>query len=188
MNKSPPPGHVRIIAGKWRGTKLPVIDAPGLRPSSDRVRETLFNWLQPHIAGSRVLDLFAGTGALGFEAASRGASAVVMIERDAKLAQALQAGASKLSADTIHIQSVDALLWLDQTPKQLFDVVFIDPPFDKDLWHQAITKSLPHLAPSALLYVESSHAASVQLPPSCHLHREGSTRQVDYRLYRYDSA
>jgi 16S rRNA (guanine966-N2)-methyltransferase len=188
MNKSLPPGHVRIIAGKWRGSKLPVIDAPGLRPSSDRVRETLFNWLQPHMAGSRVLDLFAGTGALGFEAASRGASAVTMIERDAKLAQALQVSANKLGADCIHIQSVDALLWLDQTPKQWFDVVFIDPPFDKDLWQQAIPKLLPHLASKAWLYVESSRNASMQLPPTCLLHREGSTRQVDYRLYRYDSA
>jgi 16S rRNA (guanine966-N2)-methyltransferase len=188
MNKSPQPGHVRIIAGKWRGSKLPVMDAPGLRPSSDRVRETLFNWLQPHMAGSRVLDLFAGTGALGFEAASRGALAVTMIERDAMLVQALQASANKLNADSIHIQSVDALLWLDQTPKQLFDVVFIDPPFGKDLWQQAITKSIPHLASNAWIYVESSHEASVQLPANCLLHREGSTRQVNYRLYRYDSA
>jgi 16S rRNA (guanine966-N2)-methyltransferase len=187
MNKSSPPGHVRIIAGKWRGSKLPVIDARGLRPSSDRVRETLFNWLQPHMAGSRVLDLFAGTGALGFEAASRGASAVVMIERDIKLAQALQVSASKLNADTIQIHNVDALLWLDQTPKQRFEVVFMDPPFDQDLWQLAINKLSPHLAPKAWLYVESSQAAAMQLPPGCLLHREGSTRQVNYRLYRYDS-
>src|SRR6478735_1830339 len=111
MNKAPP-GQVRIIAGSLRGSKLPVPDHPGLRPTSDRVRETLFNWLQHDVGGVRVLDLYAGTGALGFEAASRGAAEVVMIERDAALAGQLRASAERLKCTAVRVETIDVLAWL----------------------------------------------------------------------------
>jgi 16S rRNA (guanine966-N2)-methyltransferase len=188
MNKSLPPGHVRIIAGQWRGSKLPVLDVLGLRPSSDRVRETLFNWLQQQIAGKRVLDLFAGTGALGFEAASRGAAEVLMIERDPRLVDILNASANKLKAENIRVLAADALSWLSSSSTAPFDIVFIDPPFTAELWNEVMAKTIPKLAPLAWVYVESSHSATLRLPPSLHLHREGKTRQVCYRLYRYQPA
>jgi 16S rRNA (guanine966-N2)-methyltransferase len=189
MNKSLPSGHVRIISGQWRGSKLPVPDAPGLRPSSDRVRETLFNWLQQQISGKRVLDLFAGTGALGFEAASRGAAEVVMIERDPGLADALKASVARLKAQNIKLIAVDALSWLlTETDAPPFDIVFIDPPFDAELWQKAIDKCMPHLSAQAWLYVETALLTQLQVPASLVLHREGKTRQVRYRLYRHQPA
>jgi 16S rRNA (guanine966-N2)-methyltransferase len=191
MNKSLPPGHVRIISGQWRGSKLPVAEAHGLRPSSDRVRETLFNWLQQQIAGKRVLDLFAGSGALGFEAASRGAAEVIMIERNPTLAQSLQATAARLKADNIKVMAADALTWLaNHSSAAAFDMVFIDPPFEAELWQQAIEKSLPHLAQNAWVYLESAPTSlpSLKVPASFTLHREGKTRHVCYQLYRHQCA
>ena len=114
MNR-PPPGQVRIIGGRLRGSKLPVPSLPGLRPSSDRARETLFNWLQGEVAGARVLDLFAGSGALGFEAASRGAAEVWLVERDAGQARSLAGSASRLRADGVHVACADALRWPNST-------------------------------------------------------------------------
>ncbi len=130
-------GQVRIIGGDWRGRKLPVPEAPGLRPTGDRVRETLFNWLQHQIPGGRVLDLFAGSGALGFEAASRGARAVVMLERDARVARQLRENAATLGAGAVRVERIDALQWLE-SHKTPFDVIFLDPPFDAGLLTQVI--------------------------------------------------
>lgn len=187
MNR-PPPGHVRIIAGQLRGSKLPVADAPGLRPTGDRVRETVFNWLQNRIAGRRVLDLFAGTGALGFEAASRGAAEVVLVERDPALAASLRASATRLGCANVRVDSADALAWLGRPGQARFDLVFLDPPFAADLWAPVAAALAPWLADSALIYVECPATATPTLPAHWRLHREGRTREVRYGLYVAESA
>ncbi len=129
MNR-PLPGQVRVIAGTLRGSKLPVADLPGLRPTGERARETLFNWLQGEVAGKRALDLFAGSGALGFEAASRGAASVVLVERDARQAASLRDSATRLHAEAVVVECADALAWLARTPEPRFELAFLDPPFD----------------------------------------------------------
>ena len=126
------PGKVRIIAGQWRGRKLDVLDSPGLRPTPDRLRETLFNWLQQEIGAARCLDLFAGSGALGFEALSRGASEVVMVESNPALVERLNDSAESLNSEHHVIQRADAMSWLKQA-KRGFDIIFLDPPFGQNL-------------------------------------------------------
>src|ERR1700754_5153054 len=126
------PGRIRVIGGTLRNSRIEVPDLPGLRPTSDRVRETLFNWLQPVIEGSRCLDLFAGTGALGLEALSRGAASVTFVEREPRLAAALQANLSRLKAGG-EVIGDDAARWLKGSGKP-FDLVFLDPPFVLDAW------------------------------------------------------
>ena len=125
-------GSVRLIAGQWRGRKLPIVDVEGLRPTGDRVKETLFNWLQTQIPGARCLDLFAGSGSLGFEAASRGAAEVIMVERDPTVVGCLQASAERLSAAQVTILQTDAATYLQTSPDP-FDIVFLDPPFQSAL-------------------------------------------------------
>ncbi len=180
-----PAGAVRIIGGQWRGTKLPVADAPGLRPTSDRVRETLFNWLQPYLANARVLDLFAGSGALGLEALSRGAREAFLLERDRALAEALRASVQRLKAEGLaHVVTADALAWLQAPLHGRFDVVFVDPPFGAALWPQVLERLPPWLAAEAWLYLETPLGAQVDTGPVWALHREGATREVLYALYR----
>ena len=187
-----PAGHVRIIGGRWRGSKLPVADAAGLRPTSDRVRETLFNWLQPHLVGARVLDLFAGTGALGLEAASRGAAKVVLVERDATLAASLRSTAARLAGasetEMVEIVCADALGWLAKAPVARFDIAFVDPPFAAGLWLPALAALRPWLADDAWVYVESARSASPPVGADWLPHREGNTRDVRYALYRRGAA
>ncbi len=183
MNQRPP-GFVRIIAGHLRGSKLPVPDRPGLRPSSDRVRETLFNWLQAKVPGARVLDLFAGTGALGLEAASRGAASVVMVERDPALAEALRGHVARFKLEGAQVVQGDALAWLSGPPGAAFDLVFLDPPFDGTLWEAAAWRLLPWLAPDAWIYVESPHKLQASWPPGWRVHREGQTREVRFTLFQ----
>lgn len=187
MNKAPF-GQVRIIAGDWRGSKLPVESFPGLRPTSDRVRETLFNWLQSHIGGKRVLDCFAGTGALGFEAASRGAGEVVLLEKVPALANSLRETAARLKADNIKIETSDSFVWLRQPASQQFDLVFIDPPFGTDYAQQILPLISPWLADSAWVYVETGRSTLIEVPSTYQLYREGSTREVWYRLFRHEKA
>ena len=175
-------GKVRIIAGRWRGSKLDVPDVAGLRPSSDRVRETLFNWLQGHIAGARCLDLFAGSGALGFEAASRGALRVTMIERDAVALAALRASAARLGAGQVEILAADALAWLARTPDRAFDVVFVDPPFAAGLHRDALDALAPWLAADAQVYVETAGDAAPPALAGFVPRREGATREVRFAL------
>lgn len=177
---------MRIIGGRWRGTKLAVPDRPGLRPSSDRVRETLFNWLMPVLPGARVLDLFAGTGVLGLEALSRGAAQAVLVERDPGLAVALREAAAKLSAPA-EVHAADALAWLSGR-HDTFDLVFLDPPFADGLWSRALDGLAPRLAPGAWIYVESPTDIAPAVPPGWALHREGRTRDVRYALYRTPAA
>lgn len=179
------PGKIRIIGGHWRGTRLDVADVPGLRPTSDRVRETLFNWLLPVLPGARVLDLFAGTGALGLEAVSRGAASAVLVERDPALAASLRAVTGKLpGGHAVSVVHADALDWIASMPDAGFDVAFVDPPFAADLWQAVVPKLLPKLAESAWVYVESPPEAAPTLPPDWVLHRDGATREVRYALYR----
>ncbi|GAB3388031.1 16S rRNA (guanine(966)-N(2))-methyltransferase RsmD [Lysobacter fragariae] len=178
-------GKVRIIAGRWRGTRLDVAGAPGLRPTGDRVRETLFNWLQPMLPGARVLDVFAGTGALGLEALSRGAATAVLVERDPALAGALRQTAARLQGgDAATVVQGDALAWLHAQAPGSFDLAFVDPPFDANLWGGVLPMLAPKLAPGAWLYVESPHDAVAAPPTGWTLHREGRTREVRYALYR----
>jgi 16S rRNA (guanine966-N2)-methyltransferase len=182
-------GQVRIIGGRWRNTKLPVPLSPGLRPSSDRVRETLFNWLMPRLGGARVLDLFAGSGALGLEAVSRGAAQATLVERDAALSRQLRESVARLGAqDQITVVQADALQWLRQPAGPLADIAFVDPPFADGLWEAVIAGLPSHLAADAWLYVESPADQAPKMPAAWLLHREGGTREVRFALYRRATA
>ncbi len=156
-------GSVRIIAGMWRKTPLVVAESDGLRPTGDRVRETLFNWLT-HFKGDfsnlTGLDVFAGSGALGFEFASRGALHVTFIEKSREAANAIRATKDKLKAEQIKVIQGDALLRLD-TMTETFDVIFIDPPFAKDLHTSALQKAVSRLAPEGLIYVEAPNEVNL---------------------------
>lgn len=161
-----------------------------MRPTTDRVRETLFNWLAPVIAGSRCLDCFAGSGALGFEAASRGAGAVCMLERSASVCRQLRANAARLGDETVNIISGDALGWLSASPVSQFDVIFLDPPFGRGLLAPAC--DLLHrrgwLAPGALVYLEASAADGLPpLPPGWLLLRDKRAGAVCFGLATLDS-
>lgn len=179
-------GQLRIVAGQWRGRRLPVPDRPGLRPTPDRVRETLFNWLAPWIAGARCLDAFAGSGALGFEARSRGAGAVVMIERDPVAARQLQANARTLEVAGIEILRADALAWLESGPSGgPFDLVFLDPPFADGLLAPALDRlARPGwLAPGARIYLEAPRDRPwPPLPAGWMLTRDRTAGRIRYAL------
>ena len=176
------PGEIRIIGGRWKRSKLPVPDAPGLRPTSDRVRETLFNWLGQTLTDWRVLDAFAGSGALGFEAASRGAAEVVMIERDARLAEGLRAVQRKLGAEAVRLQAADALAWMARGPRGHFDLVLLDPPFAAGLFDAALAAAVPLLTPDGLIYAESPHELTP--PAGFTAWRQGRAGAVHYQLLR----
>lgn len=149
------PHEVRLIGGRWRRSRLPVADRPGLRPTPDRVRETLFNWLGQDLAGWVCLDAFAGSGALGFEAASRGAEAVTLVERDPSLIAILHANVTRLDARQVAVVRADALAWMDRQPAGSFDLVFIDPPFEDDRFDEGLRAAVRLLAPEAALYLEA---------------------------------
>jgi 16S rRNA (guanine966-N2)-methyltransferase len=178
-------GRLRIIGGSLRGSKLNVADLPGLRPTPDRVRETLFNWLMPVIDGARCLDLFAGTGALGIEALSRGAAEVDFIERDPRLARDLRDNLARLH-QSARVREGDALAMLNGAAEKHYDLVFVDPPFDANLWAGACAVLEVHqwLAANALIYVESPTSATYAVPPTWQLHREGKAGAVRYALFR----
>lgn len=189
---SPPPrpgqsgaGQVRIVGGRWRNTRLEVPVLPGLRPTSDRVRETLFNWLMPKIAGARVLDLFAGSGALGLEAVSRGAASALLVERDPALVARLRQHVERLGAgEQVQVVQADALAWLRQPGADGFDLAFVDPPFADGLWATVLETLPARLAADAWLYLEAPPGAAAMPPAEWALYREGSTREVRYALYR----
>ena len=178
-------GKIRIIGGLWRGRRLPVAEQPGLRPTPDRVRETLFNWLAGSVAGARCLDLFAGTGALGFEALSRGARCAVMVEQNRQLARRLQATAADLAASGAGIFQAEALVWLGER-RGPFDIVFLDPPFHQDYVKKACALLINrgHLAPSACIYTETERGVPPPAPGLKELKRAQAGR-VEYRLYQY---
>ena len=145
---------VRVVGGAWRGRLLRFPDTPGLRPTPDRARETLFNWLGQRLDGLVCLDAFAGSGALGFEAASRGAARVVLLEREAKACEALRRGARELAADNLEILRVDALAYL-ASPGEVFDLIFLDPPFDAGLLEPALRSAATRLRRGGKIYAES---------------------------------
>ena len=178
-------GRVRIIGGSLRNSRLDVPDLAGLLPTPDRVRETVFNWLAPVIAGARCLDLCAGTGALGIEALSRGAAGVQFVERDAYVARTLSANLARLKVADAPVAAASAQDYL-RGAAQRFDVVFLDPPFALELW-SALARQLDvagWLAPGALIYVESPRDAVPILPAHWQLHREAVAGAVRYALYR----
>lgn len=154
------PHEVRIIGGQWKRTKLPVADKPGLRPTPDRVRETLFNWLGQDLAGWRCVDAFAGTGALGFEAASRGAAACLLVEQDAQLVAQLRATQARLQAQAVQVERGNGLSVLQRLAGTQLDLVFLDPPFDAQLFDKALSAALPALAAQGRIYLEAPRAWS----------------------------
>ena len=178
-------GQIRIIGGQWRGRKLPVPDSPGLRPTTDRVRETLFNWLAPSMVNARCLDCFAGSGALGLEALSRYAGATTLIEMERGVAQQLQQNMATLKAANAKVINTNTLTFLNQTGTP-HDIVFVDPPFRKGLLDETLRLLEVNgwLADDALIYVESEVENGLpQVPVHWDLHREKVAGQVAYRLY-----
>ena len=180
-------GQLRIIAGEWRSRRLSFPDAPSLRPTPDRVRETLFNWLAPYVEGARVLDPFAGSGALLLEALSRGAGRGLALELNPLAAAALRGNLELLRAGNAEVRQTDALQHLQGAVAESFDLVFLDPPFHKDLLVPAcqLLESRGWLATEAWIYTESESApSSLGLPGNWQLHREKHTGQVHYALWQ----
>jgi 16S rRNA (guanine966-N2)-methyltransferase len=188
-------GKIRIIAGKYKGRKLPVLMAEGLRPTTDRVKETVFNWLMPYIAQANCLDCFAGSGSLGFEALSRGADEVTLVELNRAAANQLLENKDLLKADNINVINDNALVFLKNDPlkpkltaksDKPFDLVFLDPPFRKQLVEQA-AQLLNHfgLAEQALIYVEMEAESTQVIPANWQLIKEKISGQVVYQLYKY---
>lgn len=181
-----PMGEVRVIAGLWRGRKLPVLNAEGLRPTTDRMKETLFNWLMMDIANARCLDCFAGSGSLGIEALSRQAQAVTFLEKFANAAQQLHRNLASLKTDKGKVVNTDSLQFLAQpNPEQPYDIVFVDPPFHHDFVPKVLAYLAQNnwLAPNALIYVETEkqHAPLV-LPEHWQVIKEKTAGQVVSRL------
>ena len=178
-------GSIRIIAGKHRGRKLPVLMADGLRPTTDRVKETVFNWLMPYIQEANCLDCFAGSGSLGFEALSRGAEKVTLLELNKNAANQLKENKQLLKADNITIKQTDTLEYLQNTTEP-FDLVFLDPPFNKQLVEQcAELLNKGWLKSDALIYVEmEANGQKQQLPENWQLLKEKVAGQVSYQLYQ----
>jgi 16S rRNA (guanine966-N2)-methyltransferase len=180
------PREVRLIGGLWKRSKLPVADRPGLRPTPDRVRETLFNWLGQDLTGWRCLDAFAGSGALGFEAASRGASEVVLLERDAALVASLRASQARLKAEGMRIEPAEAVGWMARSAPSRFELVLLDPPFDAGLGASALSAALPLVVDNGYLYVESPEALA-EVPAGFELWRSGRAGVVYFHLLRRNS-
>jgi len=161
-----PAGEVRIIGGQWKRSKLPVADQPGLRPTPDRVRETLFNWLGQDLTGWRCVDVFAGTGALGFEAASRGAKAVTLVEQDSTLVAQLRKSKEQLQAGAVQVQRGEGVAALKAWPAASADLVFLDPPFDANLFELALQAAARAVAAEGYIYLEAPSAwGEEQLAP-----------------------
>lgn len=182
-------GQIRIIGGQWRGRKLPVPESPGLRPTTDRVRETLFNWLAPSIVDASCLDCFAGSGALGLEALSRYAANATLLEMERGVAQQLQKNLATLKASNAKVVNTNTLAFLAQAGAP-HDIVFVDPPFRKGLLEETL-KLLENngwLSDEALIYIESE--VENGLPPvtmNWHVYREKVAGQVAYRLYQREA-
>jgi 16S rRNA (guanine966-N2)-methyltransferase len=186
MNRTEkPPNRLRIIAGRWRGMPITFPDRPELRPTPDRVRETIFNWLQPVIVGARCLDLFAGSGALGFESLSRGAAHATFVDRDPQIVKQLAATAQRLATTDANCVASDALRYLAGTPTP-FDIVFLDPPYASDVLSSVCARlGQGWLRPSALVYLEAPADAGLPaLPAGWSVHRSKAAGQVGYHLLR----
>lgn len=183
-------GQIRIIGGQWRGRKLPVFDSAGLRPTTDRVRETLFNWLAPILPGSRCLDCFAGSGALGFEAISRYAAHATLLESNRQVTNQLKKNLALLNSNAIDVVNTDSLTYLAQGGEP-YQVIFLDPPFRQNLLEKTIPllENQGWLAKEAWIYVETEvEAATLNMPIYWSLYREKVAGQVAYRLYHREAA
>jgi 16S rRNA (guanine966-N2)-methyltransferase len=188
MKKSPSgqQGQIRIIAGQWRGRKLPVLLSQDLRPTGDRIRETLFNWLQFEWEGSAWLDAFAGSGALGFEALSRGADRVVMLEQNRKVAQQLQANVQLLKANSASIIETDTWQWLTSAPVTPFEGIFLDPPFREETALQSLCQLIKDrgwLTAQGYLYIEQPKTRQLSLDGWVH-YRHQQTGDVQFGLWK----
>ena len=194
MNKRVKSNSVRIIAGQWRGRRLPVLDSQGLRPTIDRVRETLFNWLMHECQGARALDLFAGTGALGLECLSRGATYVDFVERDRRVAQQINDNLQTLKAlDRAKVWSMADSVFIrrQNTQSQPYDIVFLDPPFADSLLLVAIDalEKSGVLAASAFIYLEFAERQSIAgIPEHWQLYRQGKAGQSEFHLYQREES
>lgn len=179
-----PPSRLRIIAGRWRGRRLSFPAQSGVRPTPDRVRETLFNWLAPGLPGSRCLDLFAGSGALGIEALSRGAGEVVLVEQQPPLAQAIRDNLAALEAQHAEVIRAEALTWLRTSPRP-FDIVFLDPPFRQGLLTPVFAQlAQGWLHPAAQIYVETARDEGLDFPSTWEPRREKTAGDVCFRLFQ----
>jgi 16S rRNA (guanine966-N2)-methyltransferase len=179
---------IRIIGGQWRSRQLPFQDSPGLRPTPARVRETLFNWLQHDIMGSRCLDLYAGSGALGVEAASRGAKHVIQVEQNPKICRQLQANAQLLKASQLRIIQQDVFRYLATGEQHAFDIVFLDPPFKQNLAIQTCQwlDNKGWLKEDAHIYLEVEKGLPLtDLPTNWQVLRQKSAGEVDYYLFAH---
>lgn len=185
-----PAGHVRIIGGSLRGSRLSVPTLPGLRPTPQRMRQTLFDWLAPVIEGANVLDAFAGSGALGIEALSRGARAATFFERDRVQAQAIEADLARLHQDRGKVRCVDALGVLAAPAHERFEIVFMDPPFDSGAWERAaaILDANGWLAARAWVYVEAGTTNVWNPPTRWRLHRQSDAGAVRGMLFQVGAA
>ena len=176
---------VRIIGGKWRGRKLRFPGIEGLRPTGDSVRETLFNWLTTEIAGANVIDLFAGSGALGFESLSREASQVTFVEMDSRAATFIQKNIELLDASSANVQPESAFDYLKTAEPNSCDLLFLDPPFADEL-HNGIVSAIERqniMKHGALVYIEAPANCPLRLPANWTLHRSKNSGQVCYRLF-----
>ena len=179
-----PAGRVRIVGGRWRSRLIDVPARPDLRPTPDRVRETLFNWLGQRLDGCACLDLYAGSGALGFEAASRGAARVVMVEADRAVLAALRRSRERLQAEQVAIVAGDALEYLVR-PGERFDVVFLDPPFRQNALPALLAKLPPRLQPGARVYLEGADALQAAAP--WNELKRARAGQVSYQLLQWSA-
>lgn len=179
------PGQVRIIGGIWRSRRLRFPANAGLRPTPDRVRETVFNWLMPALPGARCLDLFAGSGAFGFESVSRGAAQAVLVEKEIEAVAALRENGARLKAETLEIVHADAMQWL-QGSGQAFDVIFLDPPYASNLLGVCIglLEAKTWVKPNGLVYLETPKSEAPPLPQNWQLLRSKIAGQVGYHLAR----
>ncbi|MGP1924317.1 MAG: 16S rRNA (guanine(966)-N(2))-methyltransferase [Arsenophonus sp. NEOnobi-MAG3] len=179
-------GQIRIIGGKWRGRKLPVFDSEGLRPTTDRIRETLFNWLMPVIQEARCLDCFSGSGALAIEALSRYAASATLIELERFVATQLVANLVKLEGKNAQVINRDTLNYLKQAASTAYDVIFLDPPFRKDLLQQTtlLLEQNAWLSKNCWIYIETEIEANLaMLPKNWQLHRKKVAGRIAYCLY-----
>lgn len=176
--------HVRIIGGLWRGRHVHFPEQDGLRPSPDRARETLFNWLGPHLSGARCLDLFAGSGVLGFEALSRGAARVTLVDNNPAVARALQETQRLLGATSAEVVAADGGLFLKTLDPQSFDIIFLDPPFKDRLMPATLTliRERGILARAGLLYLEAAAGSSSEPPAGFRWHRLARAGKVAFGL------
>jgi 16S rRNA (guanine966-N2)-methyltransferase len=178
-------GRLRIVAGIWRSRLLDIADVEGLRPTSERIRETLFNWLVPHIHGARCLDLYAGTGALGLEALSRGAASAVFVEASPVAEKQLKMNTGLLDASGATVLRMDALDYLTGKPDERFDIVFLDPPFAADLLDETcrLMAEQQLLADGALVYLEQDRGkAELKLPKTWRVLKDKTAGNVRYML------